>query len=366
MKATGIIFSNIYDGAMGALTKKRATASLPIGGRYRLIDFMLSNMANSGIISVGVLTKYNYRSLLDHLGSGSEWDLNRKNGGLFILPPFTSGDLAEPRGKFEAMYNAIPFLNRVKTDYVVLCDASVVCKIDFDKVIEEHINSGADVSVVANRESSGYRCDEHDVSFEFGNEKLTEISVGHRSDKSNLMSMGIYVLERTKLIEAAEEFVSKGRYNFERDYRKAGFLNGNIIVAVQEFYGIVLRNRDIESYFKNNLRLMENKVHKEFFGNDLPVYTKVRYEVPTMYGDSCNVNDCFVADGCRICGEAENSVIFRDVILEEGARVKNCVIMQGAKISAGADIENAIIEKNTVISGDESFKGAANSPVIVR
>lgn len=366
MRATGIIFSNSYDGAMGELTKKRASASLPIGGRYRIIDFMLSNMVNSGVVSVGVLTKYNYRSLLDHLGSGSEWDLNRKNGGLFILPPFISGDLAEPRGKFEAMYNAIPFLNRVKTDYVILCDATVVCKIDFEKVIEEHISSGADVTVVAKKESEKYKCDQQDVSFEFDGDVLKEISVGYIANANNPVSMGIYIIERTRLIEEVEEYVSRGRYSFERDFLQAGFIEGKLKVQVCEYSGIVLRNRDVESYFKNNLKLMEDKVRKEFFSSESPVYTKIRYEVPTLYGDKCNVNDCFVADGCRIFGEAENSVIFRDVVLEEGAKVKNCVIMQGAKISAGVDIENAIIEKNTVVDGGESFKGAREFPVIIR
>lgn len=365
MKATGIIFSNIYDSSMGELTKKRAVASLPIGGRYRLIDFMLSNMANSGIYSVGVLTKYNYRSLLDHLGSGSEWDLNRKNGGLFILPPFTSGDLAEPRGKFEAMYNAIPFLNRVKSDYVILCDASVVCKIDFEKVLDEHISSGVDVTAVANMEED-YRCDEKDVTFELASGQLSEISIGYRRKQNNPVSMGIYVIGRNKLIDAAEEFVSKGRYSFEKDFLQAGFLNGELKINIFMFDGIVLRNRNIESYFKNNLLLMKEKVRMEFFNRGMPVYTKVRYEVPSLYGENCNVNDCFVADGCKIFGEAENSVIFRDVVLEEGARVKNCVIMQGVKVSKGADIENAIIEKNTIINEGESFRGAKNSPVIVR
>ncbi len=366
MKATGMIFSNINDGAMGELTKKRATASLPIGGRYRMIDFMLSNMVNSGIFSVGILTKYNYRSLLDHIGSGSEWDLNRKNGGLFILPPFTSGDMAEPRGKFEAMYNAIPFLNRVKTDYAILCDASMVCKIDFEKVIEEHIASGADVTAVANIESPEFKCDEHDVSFEYTDGKLAEISLGYRSNESSPVSMGIYVIERNQLIKAVEDFVSKGRYSFERDYLQAGFVDRKLKVNVYRFDGIVLRNRNIESYFKNNLKLMEDKVCKEIFSNELPVYTKVRYEVPTFYGESCNVNDCFIADGCKILGEAENSVIFRDVVLEEGAIVRNCVIMQGAKISGDVNIENAIIEKNTVICSGESFKGAPEFPVIIK
>ncbi len=365
MKATGIIFSNIYDSVMGELTKKRAVASLPIGGRYRLIDFMLSNMANSGIYSVGVLTKYNYRSLLDHLGSGSEWDLNRKNGGLFILPPFTSGDLAEPRGKFEAMYNAIPFLNRVKTDYVILCDASVVCKVDFEKILDNHIASGVDITAVASVEKD-YKCDEKDVTFEISGDKINEISIGYRSKKNCPVSMGIYVIKRSQLIEAAEEFVSKGRYSFEKDYMQAGFLSGELKVNLYLFDGIVLRNRNIESYFKNNIRLMEEKVRKEIFSREMPVYTKVRYEVPTLYGEMCNVNDCFVADGCKILGEAENSVIFRDVVLEEGARVKNCIIMQGVKVSKGADIENAIVEKNTVVNENEIFRGAENSPVIVR
>ena len=366
MKATGIIFSNIYDGAMGELTKKRASASLPIGGRYRLIDFMLSNMVNSGITSVGVLTKYNYRSLLDHLGSGSEWDLNRKNGGLYILPPFTSGDSAEPRGKFEAMYNAIPFLNRIKTDYVVMCDATVLCRIDFEKVVEEHILSGADITVVAKKENKKYNCDENEISFELSEGKISEIFVGRRTKEENPVGMGIYVMSRTRLIKEVEDYVSKGRYGFEKDFIQAEFIAKNIKVNLINFDGIVLRNKNIESYYKNNLKLMENKVRKEFFGQNLPIYTKIRYEVPTMYGENCRVDDCFVADGCRILGEAENSVIFRDVILEEGVKVKNCVIMQGAKILKNAKIENAIIEKNVVVNEKETYKGASNSPVIIK
>lgn len=366
VKTTGIIFSNLYDSAMGELTKKRASASLPIGGRYRIIDFMLSNMVNSGIVSVGVLTKYNYRSLLDHLGSGSEWDLNRINGGLFILPPFTSGDQAEPRGKFEAMYNAIPFLNRVKTDYVILCDACVICKIDFEKVMEWHLTSGADLTVVANREGKAFKMGEQDVAFELSDNGLKEISVGHRQSEENPVSMGIYVMERERLVKEVETYVSKGRFSFERDYLQAEFVEGRLNVSVYEFEGSVLRTRDTESYFKNNLKLMEDRIRKEFFNPQQPVYTKVRYEIPTIYGDACNVNDCFVADGCKICGEAENSVIFRDVVLEKGAKVKNCIVMQGAKISSGADIENAVIEKNTVVGPDEKYKGAIKSPVIVR
>ncbi len=365
MKATGIIFTNIYDNFMGDLTRKRSVASLPFGGRYRLIDFMLSNLVNSGVFSVGVLTKYNYRSLLDHLGSGSEWDLDRKNGGLFILPPFTSGNFAEPRGKFEAMYNAIPFLNRVKSDYVILCDASVVCMIDFDKVLEEHISSGADVTAVANIEGD-YYCDKKDVCFEVEDGKLIEISVGYRRKKNNPVSMGIYILERKKLIDAAEEFICKGRYSFEKDYLQTCFINNKIKINISMFDGIVFRTRNVESYFKNNLRLIEDNVRKEFFNRRSPVYTKVRYETPTLYSETSKVNDCFVADGCRISGMAENSVIFRDVVLEEGAKVKNCVIMQGVKISKNANIKNAIIEKNTFIGEGEVFCGADNSPVIVK
>lgn len=366
MKATGIIFSNIYDGAMGELTKKRAAASLPIGGRYRLIDFMLSNMVNSGITSVGVLTKYNYRSLLDHLGSGKEWDLNRKNGGLYILPPFTSGDTGEPRGKFEAMYNAIPFLNRIKTDYVVMCDATVLCRIDFEKIVDEHIKSGADVTAISNIEKKNYKCDENDVSFELSEGEVKEIYIGRRTNENNPVSMGIYVMERMRLIKYVEDYISKGRYSFERDFLQAEFIAGNLSLNLISFDGIVLRNKNIESYFKNNLKLMESKVRKEIFGGEYPIYTKVRYEVPTMYGENCSVDDCFVADGCRISGTAENSVIFRDVVLEEGAKVKNCVIMQGARILKNAELENAIVEKNVTVNEKESYKGALNSPVIIK
>lgn len=366
MKITGIIFSNTKDIAMGELTRKRATASLPIGGRYRLIDFMLSNLVNSGIHSVGVLTKYNYRSLLDHLGSGSEWDLDRKNGGLFILPPFTSVDQISQWGSLEAMYNAIPFLKRVNSEFVILCDASVVCKINFDEVVEHHVESGKDVTIVVKSESEDYKCDKDDIAVETKDGEVKEIFVGLRGSANNPVGTGIYVMARDMLTNVVETYVSKGRYNFEKDFLQSEFVSRNISVSIFEFSGTVLRNKDPESYFKNNLMLMSPDIRNEFFGSELPIFTKVRNEVPTIYGERSDVSDCFVADGCRISGKAKNSVIFRDVTLEEGASVQNCIIMQGSKICSGARVKNAIVEKNTFVSGDAFFSGAENSPVIVK
>ena len=163
MKMSGIIFSNIYDNAMGELTMHRTAASMPFGGRYRFIDFVLSNMVNSGVNNIGVITKYNYQSLMDHLGGGSEWDLNRKNASLFILPPFGTGVTNVYRGNLEALSNAVTFLNTTKPDYVLMCDTTVICNIDYDLALQAHVESGADVTVIANSAIKTYECDSSDL-----------------------------------------------------------------------------------------------------------------------------------------------------------------------------------------------------------
>ncbi len=366
MKATGIIFTDTFDSEMGELTKKRATASLPFGGRYRLVDFMLSNLVNSGVGLVGVLTRYNYQSLLDHLGNGSEWDLNRKNGGLIMLPPFISSDSDQPRGKLETLYNALPFLKRTKSEYIIICDATVVGIIDFEEIIEAHIESGADITAVVSYEPSDYSCNKKDVCYETENGKVTEIYIGCRGRKENFVGMGIYVLKRERLIDIVEDYVSKGRYNLERDFVQAEFVSGNLNVNLFLHTGILLRNTDTLSYFKNNLKLINIKVFEKILRPDMPVYTKVRDEIPSIYGENCEANNCFIADGCIIDGKCENSILFRNVTLCENTSIKNCIVMQGATISEGTRIENAIIEKNTVIEKNKVLIGAENSPVLLK
>ncbi len=364
-RLSGIIFSNIYDGALGELTARRTVASLPFGGRYRQIDFVLSNMVNSNITSIGVITKYNYESLMDHLGSCEEWDLNRKNGGLYIIPPFAFGRADVYHGKLEALHTALNFLKSQNTDYIVLSDTITICNIDYREVLADHIKSGRDITAVAKPPRSG--ADSYPMVFEKNDDgSAKSITVNCGAGENSLVGIGMFIMEREALIKVVTECVSAGFYHLEKDFIQKYFNEGKISVNVYEFEGTTLRNRDIATYLKNNILLTDEEIHKSLFKPAAPIYTKVRDEIPTYYGEDCVVNECIVADGCVIEGELEHSVLFRDVKIKEGAKVMGSVIMQGTKIGKNAYIENAIIDKNVTITEGTRLIGAKDSPVIIK
>lgn len=365
MKMVGIIFSNIYDANMGELTRHRTMASLPFGSRYRQIDFVLSSMVNSNISTVGVITKYNYQSLMDHLGSCSEWDLNRKNGGLYILPPFSTGHLDIYRGKIEALYGALTFLRKVKAPYVVLSDSTVLCNIDFEAVLEQHVQSDVDVTVVCNREAPLFEGEKRDLVLKCDGGKVIDVLADSTFGKNDYGSMGMFVMGRETLVNVVENCVSHGFYHFEKDYIQREFNRDNINIGMYHFKNTVLRNEDVLCYFRNNLRLMEREVREDIFAADSPIYTKVRDEVPAYYGPESKVSGCLIADGCSIYGEVENSVIFRDVTIEPGSRVRNSIVMQGTHIGRGADLNYAILDKEVQVRDGAVLTGAPVSPVIV-
>ena len=365
MKMAGIIFSNIYDTPMGSLTKKRTVASMPFGGRYRFIDFALSNMVNSGVNSIGVITKYNYQSLMDHLGGGGQWDLNRKDATLRILPPFVTGMTTVYRGNLEALSNALSFLNATKADYVVICDTTVICNIDLKKALKSHIDSDADVTVIANRAIEDFERDGSDLYIARTDGTVTDITIGYEPTKNSLVGMGMFIMDRSLLTEVIKKEVSRGRYSFEKDFLLTSFLNNSIKINTYEFKETVLRNHNVSSYFKNSFRIMETDIKNDIFKRNSPIRTKVRDEAPSVYRSGCSVKGCLVADGCDIMGTVENSVLFRGVVVEKGAVVRNCVIMQDSRIEKGASLSYAIIDKNACVSKNTMLSGAPLSPVII-
>ena len=365
MKMVGIIFSNIYDATMGELTKHRTVASLPFGGRYRQIDFVLSNMVNSNISSVGIITKYNYQSLMDHLGSCSEWDMNRKNGGVFILPPFGTGVTNIYKGKIEALYGAVSFLEKGNAEYVIMSDSTVLCNIDYEDVLQQHIRSGADVTVICNHEKPN-DSELHDLVLEVDKQgNVSDLAIGCKCTEDSYVGMGMYIISRQLLLDIIKDSVAHGLYHFERDYLQRQFMKNKIKIGVFHFAKTVLRNKDVTAYFHNSLKLMDERVRNEIFCENAPIYTKVRDEVPTYYGDDSEVNDCLIADGCRIEGTVENSVIFRDVTIEKDCHVKNCIIMQGTIISKGSNLEYAILDKDIVVTENRTLIGAETTPIII-
>lgn len=365
MKMTGIIFSNIYDTPMGELTKRRTVASMPFGGRYRFIDFVLSNMVNSSVSSIGVITKYNYQSLMDHLGGGSEWDLNRKDANLYILPPFSTGVTNIYRGNLEALYNAISFLNATKPDYVVMCDTTVICNIDFRDALKSHIESGADVTAICNSHIEDYECDFNDLVLTEKDGIVDDLAMGYMLGENSKIGMGMFIIDRKLLIDIINNYVSRGRYSFEKDYLLTSFVNNSIKINAYEFKGAVLRNHNIVSYFKNSFKLMQPDIKKDIFKRDAIIRTKVRDEAPTFYHKESVVKECLLADGCEIRGTVENSILFRGVTVEEGAVVRNSIVMQGTTIQKNAVINYAIIDKDVDISQGTALTGAPLTPIII-
>ncbi len=366
MKAMGIIFSNIYDSSLGELTNQRTVASLPFGGRYRQIDFVLSNLSNSGIYNIGVITKYNYRSLMDHLGSCSDWDLNRKNEGVVFLPPFASGNTGIYKGKLEALYSAVHFINNPNYDYVVVCDSTVLCNIDFRPAIKQHMESGSDVTILTTTEKDKSK-KKHPLIVKANKRGgVTDMMIDTYARTDTQIGMGMFIISRQKLVDAIEESYTKGMAHLERDYLQKKFNENALKLDVYPFDGIVLRNEDTRSYFSNNMALLQENVRKGLFNNEYPIYTKVRDEIPTYYGEGSKVSDCIIADGCAMYGTATNSIIFRDVTIAKGAEVRDSIVMQGARIGKNAKLECVILDKNVTVTDGATLIGKPEHPVIVK
>lgn len=366
MKAMGIIFSNIYDSSLGELTNHRTVASLPFAGRYRQIDFVLSNMSNSRIYNVGLITKYNYRSLMDHIGSCAEWDLNRKNEGLVFLPPFASGNTGVYKGKLEALYSAVTFIDNKNYDYVVVSDSTVLCNIDYRKAIEHHIKTSADVTLIATRPVKD-DTRKHPLIIHTNNRTIVkDTELDSTPDENCYVGMGIFIFDRCLLVEAIKRSYSKGFVHLERDFIQKGVNEGTLKAAVYDFKGVVLRNEDIKSYYANNMALLDKKTRNGLFLSDYPIYTKIRDEFPTYYGEGSRVANCLVADGCTLYGNINNSILFRDVTVAKGAVVNSSIIMQGTKIGRDAHLECVIIDKDVTVRDGAELKGTPDHPVIIK
>lgn len=363
----GIVFANIYASSLGDLTNKRTMASLPYGGRYRQIDFSLSNMTNSGIRHIGIVTKHNYQSLMNHIGSGQEWDLNLEDGGLEYLTPFAQGHSGSYRGKLEALNSAIDFFTLSKEEYVVLSDSAVLCAIDLREVLESHIESGAEITAVVKAGISNgkkqldmaVKLDEHD--------RVTDVAVDYCAGSEYLASMGIFIMRREYLLQQMTHAVAHNRYHFERDLVMHSFAEEGAVINAYQFRGVALFNESTAEFFQNSLRLLDPEIRRGlFYRENRTIYTTVRNEVPSYYGADSEIDDCIVADGCTLEGKASTSVLFRGVKLGKNAKVRNCVIMQDTQIGEGAELECVILDKDVVVSPGKKLFGTMEHPLVLK
>ncbi len=364
MKMMGIVFSNIYDEHLGEITKERTLASLPFGGRYRLIDFVLSNMVNSGITNVGVITKSNYQSLMDHLGNGQEWDLDRKIDGLFILPPFGTGQKTVYKDKIEALWGAKRYLERSDEEYVVMSDSNIICSIDYSEILSYHIKNNADITIITHKEQIENKTDVKGVVVKADTGgRVIDVMVNFNQPGISLCGLGMYVLKRERLIEILDEATSYNQIDFERDIIQGKHKLMKIMNYEHE--GNTLRIDSVQRYFEANMALLDKETRDEIFYENGYVYTKIRDEVPTNYGTGCKIKNSLIADGCKICGTVENCILFRGVTVAEGAVVKNSILMQDTQIGKNVKMEYIIADKEVKISDDRLLMGAPQHQMII-
>ena len=364
MNAMGLIFTN--DASLGELTNKRTMASLPFGGRYRQVDFALSNLSCAGIKHIGIISRHSYQSLMNHVGDGEEWGLELEEGGLEFLTPFAHSTIGTYRGKLESVYNAMDFLEYGSDeDYVIMVDSAVLSNIDLNKVVEAHIASGKDVTVVTKKGiCNGEK--KIDLAVAVENGEVTEMVVDYAADDKYVASMDIFVIGKKLLIQSVKALVARDKFHMDRDLVMGGWRRGLISVNVYEHEGVALFNESVEEYFANSLSLIKKDIRKDLFGAAHPVYTKVRDRVPTYYGENSEVEDCLVADGCMLDGEVENSILFRQVTVEKDAEVEDCIIMNDTVIGEGAKLKYVILDKNVTVSAGAKLFGTKKSPVYIK
>ena len=368
MTAVGLIFSNIHDNNIPELTKKRTLGSVPFAGRYRLIDFAISSMVNSGISKIGIVTHNNYQSLLDHLGNGKDWDLARRSGGIKILPPYISSFENAASNKYyssrlEALLGTVNFFNRCKEDYVVMSDCDVICNIDLNDVIEQHIKTEADITFVTKLTTPAQHetvrvveCDED------GN--LTDILDQKNVCKQTRVYINVMVVKRTYLLNVLEIAISRGYTSFIQDVVRKNIGKENY--KIYDYKGCYAHIGSMEGYFDCSMRLLDSKVREQLFGiKNRPVLTKIRNSAPTRYCSGAKVTNSVVAEGCVIEGTIENSIIFRGVHVGKGAVVKNSVLFQDTYVCSGAELNCVIADKNVMIKDNRKLSGHETMPFYI-
>lgn len=361
----GLVFANMHDTTLGDMTKNRTMGSVMFGGRYRLIDFPLSNMVNSGISEVGVITKSNYQSLLDHLGSAREWDLARKKGGLYILPPFGNVESTLYRGRIEALYGAMSFIKHSRAKYVILSDCDVVTNIDYKPIVAAHIESGADITAVAH--TGVYSSDDIKTSTVFNvdaDKNVTSVLINPDISGTCTTSLNVFVMSMDFLIETVNDAMARGNVSFERNILQEKCRE--LKIKIYEYDNYFSKLNSPESYFKSNMALLEPENARKLFVPKRSIYTKVSDNAPVKYDLDSKVSNSLIADGCIIEGEVENSVLFRGVKVGKGAKVKNCILMQGTVVGDNAELSYLITDKNVSICENHILTSSPQYPMYVR
>ncbi len=368
MNALGIVFAYSDRDNLRELTKIRTLASVPFGGKYRIIDFLLSNFVNSGIHEVSIIARNNYNSLIDHVGAGKEWDLTRKIGGLRILSPFSTPGVTENMGNYlgtiDALYKCMHSIKRSRAEYVILSGSSIIYTMNFEDVMKSHIERNADITAVYAKPREGellpqgvpmLRMDE--------SERLYELNYSGDENQGQILpaSLGVFVMRKSLLESLVADAIAYGRYDFYHDIIQR--LCGNLNIIGYEHKKIFFEISSVSGYMKENMKLLDANIRKEIFEES--VYTRVKDSVPVQYCTGSKVSNSIISDGCTIEGTVINSILSRGVIVGKGALVQNSIIMHNTEIMRNVTLNYVILDKDVIVRENRQLVGHETYPVVI-
>ncbi len=357
----GVIFANIHEEALDSLTAMRTMGSVPFCSRFRLIDFPLSNMVESGITKIGVVTNSNFQSLMDHVGTGKPWDLSRKNDGLYLLPPFSLGSASMWGNRIDAIYGNMNFLHQSNQTYVLMADCNNVLSADYSKLMAAHEESGADITILGVKGKMPANIGSV-LSFDKvdGDGRIREMSLDRQTDDEVFYSCNIILMKKYLLETLVTAAHSKNEVSFQRNVIMANVDKLKIYAydATDSFVGTI---DSIQSYYDISMSLLEKDNRKKLFAS--PISTKERDDMPTLYGPDSSLKNSLVADGCIIEGKVENCIIFKGVKIGKNTVVKDSILMQDTVVGDNSRVSCVITDKNVSIKDGVELSGAKTFPV---
>ena len=363
MNAFCILFSDSYEKLdLSELADNRTLASVPFGGRYRLVDFALSSLVGADVYNIGIITRNKYGSLMDHVGWGKDWDLDRKNGGIKFLTPFLSDNSTAVIGnKIEALNSVIDFIKTSLPEYCILGDSNMVMNVDVKKMMEYHAEKEADITVLCKNMKSDTK--ELELTLNEHGRVVDALYHQYPDDREKNVQLELMILKRDLLISLIEKGITYGWYSLKKNVIAHGFNDYRIYGYHFDGYASVINT--VENYYKTNMELLNTNVRLELFHGKNPILTRIKDSVPTMYGENAKVCNSLIADGSTIDGVVENCIVFRDVKIKKGAVVKNSIIMQGTVIGENSRLEAVITDKDVVIGDDKLLAGTEKMPFII-